>query len=81
MQLSYGIGITHPTSVHVDTHGTVKEGMNDEELVSLVMKNFDLRPGMLMRELDLRRPIYRDICLFNHFMPKPNALWEVPRKF
>lgn len=81
VQLSYGIGITHPTSVHVDSHGTVREGITDSDLVALVLANFDLRPGMLMRELDLRRPIYRDICLFNHFMPKANATWETPKKF
>lgn len=81
VQLSYGIGITHPTSIHVETHNTIKEGVTDEDLVTLVLKNFDLRPGMIMRELELRRPIYRDICVFNHFMPKKNARWEVPKKF
>lgn len=81
VQISYGIGITHPVSIHIDTHGTIKEGMNEEGLVTLVMKNFDLRPGMIIRELDLRKPIYKDICVFNHFMPKKNALWEVPKKF
>lgn len=81
VQVSYGIGISHPVSVHLDTHNTVREGTTDADLIALVMKNFDLRPGMLMRELDLRRPIYRDICLFNHFMPKTNATWETPKKF
>lgn len=81
VQVSYGIGITHPVSIHIDTHGTVKEGMTDEDLVTLAMKNFDLRPGIIIRDLQLRRPIYKEICLFNHFMPKANALWEKPVKF
>ena len=81
VQVSYGIGITHPVSIFIDTHGTVKEGLSDGDLVTLVMKNFDLRPGLIIRELKLRRPIYKEISLFNHFMPKPNALWEVPKKF
>ena len=81
VQISYGIGITHPVSVYIDTHGTIKQGMTDEDLVSLVMSNFDLRPGMIIRDLELRRPIYKEICLFNHFMPKKDALWEVPKKF
>ena len=81
VQISYGIGITHPVSIYIDTHGTVKEGMTDADLVTLVMKSFDLRPGIIIRDLKLRQPIYKEICLYNHFMPKKNALWEIPKKF
>ena len=81
VQISYGIGITHPVSVYIDTHNTIKQGMTDDDLVTLVMKNFDLRPGMIINELKLRRPIYKEICLFNHFMPKKDALWEIPKEF
>lgn len=73
--------MTDPISVHVDTHGTIKEGLEDSDLVKLVVKNFDLRPGMIIRELNLRRPIYKKICLYNHFMPSEFAMWEVPKTF
>lgn len=43
------------------------------------MKNFDLRLGMIIQSLELRRPIYREICVYNHFMPKDNASWEIPK--
>lgn len=81
VQICYGIGITHPISVHVDTHGTIKEGMCESDLVKLVLKNFDLRPGRIIKDLDLKRPIYRQICLYNHFMPSQYAKWEIPKKF
>lgn len=81
VQVSYGIGITQPVSIYVDSFGTVKEGMSDYDLVELVKKNFDLRPGLIIRELKLRQPIYKEVCLYNHFMPKKSALWEVPKKF
>lgn len=81
VQLSYGIGITHPVSIYIDCDGTAKEGYSDGDLVKLVNSNFDLRPGVIIKDLDLRKPIYKDICMFNHYMPKKNALWEVPKKF
>ena len=81
VQVTYGIGITHPISVFVDTLGTVKNGLQDSDLVDLVMKNFDLRPGMIIQSLQMRKPIYKETCLFNHFMPKPNSLWEIPKIF
>ena len=79
VQVSYGIGISHPISVFVDSMGTVKNGLKDSDLSEIVLKNFDLRPGMLMKSLELRRPIYRATCLMNHFMPKENSLWEIPK--
>ncbi len=81
VQISYGIGLTEPISIFVDSHKTVKKGMTDKDLEKLVLKNFDLRPGMIIRELKLRRPIFKSICLYNHFMPSMNALWEIPKKF
>ena len=45
------------------------------------MENFDLRPGVIIKELDLRKPIYKKICLYNHFMPSEFAKWEIPKKF
>lgn len=55
--------------------------MTDDNLMDLVLKNFDLRPGVIIKELELRRPIYRKICLYNHFMPSEYAKWEVPKVF
>lgn len=81
VQVTYGIGITHPISIFVDSHGTVKKGTTDSDLVILISKNFDLRPGMIIKELNLRRPIYRKICVYNHFMPKDDATWEIPKLF
>ena len=45
------------------------------------MKNFDLRPGIIIKDLKLKRPIYRKVCLYNHFMPCIESLWENPKKF
>ena len=61
--------MSNPISVYVDTHGTIKDGMTDGDLMELIVKNFDLRPGVIMKDLLLKRPIYRKICLYNHFMP------------
>lgn len=81
VQLSYGIGMAEPINVHVDAFGTAKNNMKNQDLVKLVLSNFDLRPGVLIRDLGLTRPIYRDTCLYNHFMPKPSSTWEIVKKF
>ena len=79
VQITYGIGISYPISVFVDSLGTSKNGLRDPDLLEIVMRNFDLRPGIIIRDLDLRRPIYKQTCLMNHFMPKENSLWEIPK--
>lgn len=81
VQVSYGIGLSYPIGVNVDTFGSVKEGFNDQLLVELVKKNFDLRPGMIIKNLDLKKPIYSKICDYNHFMPSQFATWEKVVKF
>ena len=63
--LAYAIGVAHPLSVNVETFGTAK--ISDEEIRKLVEKNFDLRPAAIIRDLDLRRPIYRKIAAYGHF--------------
>jgi len=63
--LAYAIGVAHPLSVNVETFGTGK--ISDEEIRKLVEKNFDLRPAAIIRDLDLRRPIYRKIAAYGHF--------------
>ncbi len=65
LQLSYAIGVAHPTSVMVDTFGTGR--LSDEKLVEIIREHFDLRPAGIIRMLDLRRPIYRSTASCGHF--------------
>ena len=65
IQLSYAIGVAHPTSIRVETFGTGK--LTDEELVAIVRENFDLRPAGIIKMLDLRRPIYKQTAAYGHF--------------
>merc|ERR1712086_773971 len=81
VQLSYAIGVSHPLSVFVDTYETVKEGMTDADLTKVVEKNFDLRPGGIIRDLNLRRPIFRKTAAYGHFgREDPDFTWEKPKK-
>jgi S-adenosylmethionine synthetase len=63
--LAYAIGVAHPLSVNVETFGTGK--IDDEEITKLVNKHFDLRPAAIIRDLDLRRPIYKKLAAYGHF--------------
>mgnify|MGYP000950296686 CR=1 FL=1 len=65
IQLAYAIGVAKPVSIMVDTFGTGK--LDDEEIAKIVEKNFDFRPAAIIRDLDLRRPIYRKIAAYGHF--------------
>lgn len=65
IQLAYAIGVAKPVSILVDTFGTGK--IEDEKIAQLVEKNFDLRPAAIIRDLDLRRPIYRQTAAYGHF--------------
>jgi len=65
IQLSYAIGVAHPTSIMVDTFGTGK--LSNEKLVEIVRENFDLRPAGIIKMLDLRRPIYKQTGAYGHF--------------
>jgi S-adenosylmethionine synthetase len=65
LQLAYAIGVARPLSVNVETFGTGK--ISDDEIVSLIEEHFDLRPGAIIRDLDLRRPIYRQTAAYGHF--------------
>eukprot|EP01111_Echinosteliopsis_oligospora_P000837 TRINITY_DN10_c0_g1_i1.p1 TRINITY_DN10_c0_g1~~TRINITY_DN10_c0_g1_i1.p1 ORF type:complete len:387 (-),score=102.30 TRINITY_DN10_c0_g1_i1:36-1196(-) len=81
VQVSYAIGVAKPLSVHVDTYGTNKEGVTDEQILACVLKNFDLRPGVLTRELNLRRPIYSKTASGGHFgRSDADFSWEHPKK-
>ena len=65
IQLSYAIGVAHPTSIHVETFGTGK--VSDAKLVEIIRENFDLRPAGIIKMLDLRRPIYKQTAAYGHF--------------
>lgn len=65
IQLSYAIGVAHPTSIMVDTFGTGK--ISDEKLVEIIRENFDLRPAGIIQMLNLRRPIYKQTAAYGHF--------------
>jgi len=65
VQVAYAIGVAHPLSVNVETFGTAK--IADDKIASLINEHFDLRPGAILRDLDLRRPIYRKTAAYGHF--------------
>ena len=65
IQLAYAIGVARPVSILVDSFGTGK--ISDEKIAELVEKNFDLRPAAIIRDLNLRRPIYRQTAAYGHF--------------
>jgi len=78
-QVSYAIGVAQPMSLFVDTYGTGIK--SDAEILEIIKKNFDLRPGMIMRNLNLRRPIYQKTARFGHFgRNDPDFTWEIPKK-
>jgi len=80
VQVSYAIGIAKPLSVFVDSYGTVAEGHNDKDLLEVITKNFDLRPGCIIRDLKLLRPIYSKTACYSHFgRDDKDFTWEQPK--
>lgn len=65
VQVAYAIGVAHPLSVNVETFGTAK--IADDKISALISEHFDLRPGAIIRDFDLRRPIYRKTAAYGHF--------------
>ncbi len=65
IQIAYAIGVARPLSINVETFGT--GAISDEEIVDLINRYFDLRPGAIIRDLDLRRPIYQQTATYGHF--------------
>jgi S-adenosylmethionine synthetase len=65
IQVAYAIGVAHPMSINVETFGTGK--VDDEKIAAAIAKVFDLRPAAIIRDLDLRRPIYRQLAAYGHF--------------
>jgi len=81
VQISYAIGVAKPLSVHVDSYGTVAEGKTDRDLLQIVLNNFDLRPGKIIEELDLTRPIYSKTSCYSHFgRDDADFTWETPKQ-
>jgi S-adenosylmethionine synthetase len=75
IQLAYAIGVAHPLSVLVETFGT--ENVPRERIEKAVLEVFDLRPGAIIRDLDLRRPIYRKTAAYGHFgRAEGDFTWE-----
>ena len=81
VQVAYSIGIADPLSVYVNTYGTVKNGYTDRKLVDIVLKNFCLRPGIIIRDLNLKTPLYAKTACGGHFSREDQGLpWDVPKK-
>jgi S-adenosylmethionine synthetase len=78
VQLSYAIGVSEPLSIYVDTYGTSDKTSDD--LVEIIRKNFDLRPGVIVRELDLDKPIYLQTAKNGHFGTNQDFTWEKPKQ-
>lgn len=77
VQLSYAIGIAEPLSVFVDTYGTGK--VSNEKLLAIINQNFDLRPGVIVQELQLHKPIYSQTACYGHF-GREEFTWEHPKQ-
>lgn len=77
VQFSYAIGIAEPLSISIFTYGT--SHLCESELIKIVNKNFDLRPGRIVKELNLRQPIYQESSVYGHF-GRAEFPWEVPKK-
>jgi S-adenosylmethionine synthetase len=83
VQLSYAIGVAYPLSIFVDTYGTgiTLSGKTDAEITEIVKKNFELSPGAIIRDLNLRRPVLAATAAYGHFgRDDPNFTWEQPKE-
>ena len=79
IQVAYAIGVAHPLSINVETFGTGK--IEDEKISSIVREVFDLRPGAILRDLNLRRPIFRQTAAYGHFgREEADFTWEKTNK-
>jgi len=79
VQVSYAIGLPHPLSVFVDSYGTGAK--SDKELLDIVKANFDLRPGCIIRDLGLTRPIFQKTACYGHFgREDPDFTWETVKQ-
>ncbi|XP_051506913.1 S-adenosylmethionine synthase-like [Myxocyprinus asiaticus] len=76
VQVSYAIGVAHPLSISLFTYGSSEK--TEKELLQIVNKNFDLRPGVIVRDLNLKRPIYQSTACYGHF-GRSDFPWEVAK--
>jgi S-adenosylmethionine synthetase len=75
LQVSYAIGVAHPLSISIETFGTGV--IPDEEIIALIKKHFDMRPAAIIRDLDLRKPQFRQVAAYGHFgRDDLNVAWE-----
>ncbi len=74
VQLSYAIGEVNPTSVHIDTYGTSKVDKTDGEIADVILELFDLRPGVIEKDLKLRNPIYKETAAYGHMGRTPQVV-------
>lgn len=79
VQLAYGIGLVEPISVNVDTFGTAIENITEAQILEVINQNFDLSPAGIIKELDMKRPIYGKTATYGHF-GKTNSPWEATDK-
>lgn len=80
-QVSYAIGVAKPLSIFVDSYGTAQDGRSDADLLKIVENNFDLRPGCIIRDLNLLRPIYSKTSCYSHFgRDDKDFTWEQPKQ-
>lgn len=77
VQLSYAIGVAEPVSIFVDTYGTSSK--TSDELAQIIYNNFNLRPGVIVKDLDLAKPIYYQTAKNGHFGTNMNFSWEKPK--
>ncbi|KPP66368.1 S-adenosylmethionine synthase-like [Scleropages formosus] len=77
VQVAYAIGVAYPLSISLFTYGSSRK--TEKELLEIVNKNFDLRPGVIVRDLDLKRPIYQKTACYGHFGRKEFP-WEIPKE-
>jgi S-adenosylmethionine synthetase len=77
VQVSYAIGIAEPISLYVDDYGTGTK--TKPELLEIIKNNFDLRPGVIVRELDLKKPIFYKTAKYGHF-GREEFTWEQPKE-
>ncbi|XP_012676369.2 S-adenosylmethionine synthase isoform X1 [Clupea harengus] len=77
VQVAYAIGVAHPLSISIFHYGTSQK--SEKELLDIVKKNFDLRPGVIVRELELKRPIYQRTAVYGHF-GRESFPWEQHKK-
>ncbi|XP_073430901.1 S-adenosylmethionine synthase [Dendrobates tinctorius] len=77
VQVAYAIGVAQPLSISLFTYGTSEK--SEKELLDIVNKNFDLRPGVIVRDLDLKKPLYQNTACYGHF-GRDGFSWEVPKE-